>query len=170
MVEAVQDQGARMAGAAGAVERQPEQPQRTWRWATPQEERAVKRAVIDFHAVEPHQQEMDRRLQNWARWCNGGWSNAYPDTCAMFRMAPPPARVRGEVAYGAPSVDKVDAAKVARAVFGLPEKHRKSIHWAYIKPNSPVKKARELGLTMEGLAKHLRDARQMLINTTQSGD
>jgi DNA-directed RNA polymerase specialized sigma24 family protein len=122
----------------------------------------TKTEAIDFHAVEPHQREMDARLSNWAAWCNGGWGG--PETSPMFRMVPPPPRVRGEIAYSVQVVDKVDAAKIAKAVFQLPEKNRKAVHWSYIRPVSPAKKCRDLGTTMEGLYQFLRDGRQMLIN------
>lgn len=122
--------------------------------------------AVDFHAVEPGHREIDRRLANWAAWCNGGWSSHQRSTSPMFGMVPPPPRVRGEIAYNAGAVvNKIDAAKVAKAVFALPERHRKAVHWAYIRPGSPAKKAKELGLSLDGLARHLRDGRQMLLNT-----
>lgn len=118
---------------------------------------------IDFHAVEPHQRAIDRRLANWAAWCNGrSWGGA--STSPMFRMVPPPPRVRGEIAYGAQVVDTQDAAKIAKAVFALPDKERKAIHWAYVRPCGPSKACRAIGTTMEGLYQCLRDGRQMLIN------
>ena len=120
------------------------------------------REAVDFHAVEPHQRQIDARLANWAAWCNGSWGG--PATSPMFRMVPPPPRVRGEIAYQTRIVDKMDAAKIAKAVFALPEKHRKAVHWAYVRPSSPRKMCELLGLSMDGLAKHLRDGRQMLIN------
>lgn len=122
----------------------------------------MKTKAIDFHHVEPHQREIDRRLANWAAWCNGSWGA--PATSPMFRLTPPPPRVRGEVAYTAQIVDKQDAAKIATAVFALPEQHRKAIHWAYVRPTSPLKACKVLATTMAGLALYLRDGRQMLIN------
>ena len=120
------------------------------------------RPMVDFHTVDPHQRQIDARLANWAAWCNCSWGA--PASCPMFRMVPPPPRVRGEIAYGARIVDKMDAAKIAKAVFGLPEKHRKAIHWAYVRPVGPEKKRKELGVTMEGLYQLLSDGRQMLMN------
>lgn len=119
------------------------------------------REHIDFHAVEPHQHDIDSRLRNWAKWCNGTGS---PATSPMFRMVPPPPRVRGEIAYGSDSVDRMDAQKIAKEVAGLPEKHRHAINWHYVKPVSPQRACRGLGCSMGALYQFVRDGRQMLIN------
>jgi DNA-directed RNA polymerase specialized sigma24 family protein len=120
------------------------------------------RASIDFHAVEPHQRAMDRRLANWARWCNG---TSAPMTSPMFRMTPPPPRVRADMAYQISDVlDTADATKMAKAVAALPQSNRTAINWHYVKPVSPKRACQALGTTMEGLAKLVRDGRQMLIN------
>lgn len=117
---------------------------------------------VDFHAVEPHQRAIDARLRNWGRWCNGSTA---PLTSPMFRMTPPPPRVRGEMAYAsADSVDRMDAAQVAKAVAALPERHRAAINWSYVKPVSPARACKAIGTTMDGLALLVRDGRQMLIN------
>lgn len=117
---------------------------------------------IDFHAVEPHQREIDRRLANWGRWCNG---SSAPMTSPMFRMTPPPPRVRGEMAYqSADTVDRMDAARVAKAVAALPPDHRTAINWHYVKPVSPKRACERLSCSMERLAQLVRDGRQMLIN------
>lgn len=122
----------------------------------------MKVKTIDFHAVEPHQREMDRRLENWGRWCNGSYA---PLTSPMFRMTPPPPRVRGEMAYqSADSVDRMDAQAIAKAVAQLPEKHRAAINWHYVKPVSPKRACQSIGVGMDGLAELVRDGRQMLIN------
>lgn len=125
----------------------------------------MKVKAIDFHAVEPHQREMDRRLHNWARWCRGSTA---PMTSPMFRMTPPPPRVRGEMAYlQADTVDRMDAQKVAKEVASLPQSHRAAINWHYVKPVSPKRACQAIGCTMDGLAKLVRDGRQMLINRGQ---
>ncbi len=122
----------------------------------------MKVTPIDFHQVEPHQRQIDARLANWARWCNGTHA---PTTSPMFRMTPPPPRVRGEMAYqSAGLVDRMDATKIAKAVAALPEKHRAAINWHYVKPVSPKRACGAIGINMEGLANLVRDGRQMLIN------
>lgn len=117
---------------------------------------------IDFHQVEPHQRAIDARLHNWSKWCNGSY---VPLTSPMFRMVPPPPRVRADAYQSAAApVDKMDAAKVAKAVAGLPERHRSAINWHYIKPVSPRRACETIGCGMEELAQLVRDGRQMLIN------
>jgi len=122
----------------------------------------MKVAPVDFHAVEAHQRDIDRRLQNWGRWCNG---TTAPMTSPMFRMTPPPPRVRGDLAYQSSNpVDAMDAAKVAKAVAALPQAHRSAINWSYVKPVSPKRACQAIGTSMEGLQWLVRDGRQMLIN------
>lgn len=118
---------------------------------------------VDFHQVEPHQREIDARLQNWARWCRG---TTVPMTSPMFRMVPPPPRVRGDMAYQTAGavVDRMDAAKIAKAVAALPQGHRSAINWHYVKPVSPTRACQAIGVTQEGLFTLVRDARQMLLN------
>jgi hypothetical protein len=116
---------------------------------------------IDFHAVEEHQREIDARLINWGRWCNGSTALG---VCPMFRMVPPPPRVRGDLSLTSDSVDGADAALIAKAVVALPSSHRAAVNWAYVKPVNPRKACVAMGTNMAGLAQLLRDGRQMLIN------
>ena len=117
---------------------------------------------VDFHAVEEHQREIDRRLHNWAKWCRG--SNV-PMTSPMFRMTPTPPLVRGDMAYQmADTIDRMDAMRIAKAVVALPDGHRAAVNWAYVKPVNPARACRAIGVSMDGLALLLRDGRQMLIN------
>ena len=115
---------------------------------------------VDFHAVEPHQREMDKRLHNWSRWSKGGNT---PGVSPMFRMCPPPPRVRAESAVGE-VVDQIDACRIAKGVAVLPTSHRLALSWAYIKPTNPRSACQSLGVSLDGLSDLLRDARQMLIN------
>lgn len=121
----------------------------------------MKTKAIDFHAVEQHQREIDARLRNWGIWCNGSTA---PMTSPMFRMTPPPPRVRGDLAYMSNNVDRMDAAAMAKAVAALPGPHRTALNWCYVKPVSPKRACQALGTTMDGLAMFVRDGRQMLIN------
>lgn len=116
--------------------------------------------TVDFHIVDPHQRDIDRRLVNWARWCNG---TSAPDTSPMFRMMPPSPRVRGEPARSGGSVDGMDAVKVAKSVAALPHDQRAALNWYYVKPTSPRKMCQALGCSMAGLQQLVRDGRQMLI-------
>lgn len=121
----------------------------------------MKTKMVDFHVVEQHQREIDGRLRNWGLWCNGTTASL---TSPMFRMTPPPPRVRGDIAYSSNSVDRMDAAQMAKAVAALPAPHRAALNWCYVKPVSPKRACQAIGTTMEGLAMFVRDGRQMLIN------
>lgn len=122
----------------------------------------MKTKAVDFHEVEPHQRAIDLRLHNWGRWCN---PTSGPATSPMFRMAPPPPRVRSDAAYSASTpVDRMDAQKIAKAVAALPVSHRAAINWSYAKPISPKRACLAIGTGMDGLMQLVRDGRQMLIN------
>lgn len=84
----------------------------------------------------------------------------------MFRLYRVEARSREQygVLTGFAPVDSRDAAQIAKAVTALPEQHRLAINWHYVKPIGPLRMARALGVTREGLAHLVRDGRQMLIN------
>ncbi|MFA9288161.1 hypothetical protein ACCQ08_25550 [Comamonas sp. SY3] len=124
------------------------------------------RGYVDFNVVAEAQRPMDIRLVNWGRWCHGPMRR---DISPMFRGMPrePQLRQPGDVA--AELMDPMDAAKVAKAVAQLPEKHRAALNWCYVmdsrsKEASPGRACKKLGTSLQGLADLLRDARQMLIN------
>lgn len=124
------------------------------------------RGYTDFTYVSPEHRAIDVRLANWGRWCHGPMRR---DVSPMFRGMPrqPQLRQPGDVAPAL--MDSMDAAKVAKAVAGLPEKHRAALNWCYVmdprsKEASPGRACKKLGTSLQGLADLLRDARQMLIN------
>ena len=117
---------------------------------------------IDFHAVEAKHAEIHARLLNWAKWCNGSGG---PTTSPMFRLYIAPARARGaEASWSSNPVDSGDASRIARYVAQLPEANRRALAWSYVKPINPRRAAQAMGVTLDGLALHVRDGRQMLIN------
>ena len=117
------------------------------------------RRDIDFHLVPEHQITMHNRMLNWARWCRGSGSSS---VSPMFRG------YRSTDVWAAPSVsepvDSIDGMRIAKAVYALPEKHRASVNWHYIKPVAPFRACREIRCTPEALAQLVVDARTMLIN------
>lgn len=118
--------------------------------------------TIDFHAVEDKHAEIHRRLENWAKWCRGSW---VPSISPMFQMYRSPARARGaEATWSRSAVDSMDAARLARYVAKLPDKHRRAINWSYVRPVNPRRAAQEIGVTLEDLLSLVRNARQMLVN------
>lgn len=121
----------------------------------------MRRDMIDFFVVEPHQLGMHDRLLNWARYVavrKHGWAQ-HP----MWRQGKSNTRqwhspeVRDEI-------DQLDGLKLERAVGLLPIPHREAIRWHYVWKTGPAKIRRSLGVTNEGLMKLVRDARQMLLN------
>jgi DNA-directed RNA polymerase specialized sigma24 family protein len=124
---------------------------------------------IDFAAVPPSQWAMHDRLENWARWCRGdSGESARTESSPMFegyRSTEAHRIERGR--YGElteVSIDKLDAQAVAKGVAVLPDKHRRALNWAYLRPRNPTYQARELGVSLSGLAELVRNGRQMLIN------
>ena len=114
---------------------------------------------VDFNVIEKKHEEIHRRLENWAAWCKGG--EEVIAASPMFRLYRPDNYGREA---SAPTVDGTDAQRIAKAMVQLPIKHRVAVNWFYVKPVSPLKTCKTLGLSMEGLADHVRDGRQMLIN------
>ena len=114
---------------------------------------------IDFHVVEPHQEEMHKRLENWARWCRstGGGSSALP----MFKLYRPD---NYEREYSGAAPDGTDAQRIMKGVFALPIKHRAGLNWFYLRPSNPKEVCKKLGVSFEGLVELVNDARTMLIN------
>lgn len=121
------------------------------------------RTFVDLSSVPEHQWDMDRRLRNWAASCRGGdkQSGKSAPIFGLFRSGD------ARRAYGEETtvpVDRSDAVRVSKGVIALPGKHRSAIDWYYLHPRNPMKKASELGLTLQGLSEHVIQARQMLIN------
>jgi hypothetical protein len=114
---------------------------------------------IDFFYVAPHQQDMHKRLENWALDCfnGGGGGSASP----MFRLYRPDNYERGELRALA---DHSDAVKIAKGIAMLPLPHRNALHWNYIQGGTPTKARKKIGCTLEGLMLLISDGRQMLIN------
>lgn len=130
----------------------------------PPKRRAKGEKPIDFHYVPEHQHEIDTRLRNWGIWCT---SRAASSSSPMFRLTPPTIVTRREYqnsSRAGNTVDRSDAIRIARAVTALPESHAAALNWCYVKPVSPRRAAESIGVSMEGLAALLIDARQMLIN------
>lgn len=121
-------------------------------------EETRKKLHVDFAAVEPGHGAIHDRLRNWARWVVvRPQARAHP----MFRLyrAPPqwePRELRE-------SCDLLDAARMELLVRQLPPKHRGAIRWSYVWRYTPAVAVRELGLSYDGLYRHLRDGRQMLV-------
>lgn len=115
---------------------------------------------VDFSHVEPHQTAMHDRLLNWARWVTPGSPSMVSPMFRQYRSH--------SWQWHTPEIrttcDELDATLVEKTVAKLPEKHRTAVRWGYVYRCSPSAAMRELGVSNDGLAKLLRDGRQMLIN------
>lgn len=117
------------------------------------------RVSVDFHTVEPAHAAIHERLENWARWCYGNGGRSVAPMFRLYRstdqwVAPPSMGI----------VDSLDAQRVQKGVSGLPEGHRKAVSWCYVIRCSPKRIARDLAVSMDGLALLIRDGRSMLVN------
>lgn len=122
------------------------------------------RSFVDFATVPPSQWKMHDRLENWARASRGGDKQS-GDAAPMFALYR--SNIDRGRQYGAETVvpvDRSDAIKIAKGIAFLPDKHRRSLQWYYVHPRNPSAAARSLGLTLQGLAQMVIDARYMLIN------
>lgn len=115
--------------------------------------------TIDFARVEPHQTAIHDRLRNWARWVVvRPQSRVHP----MFRYYRP--AQHWEPKEFRETCDILDAAAMEKIVYKLPEWHREAIRWWYVYGGPPSRACKALGLSYDGLYRHLRDGRQMLMN------
>ena len=122
----------------------------------------MKRDALDFHFVPEHQAALDIRLAvNWRGYCIRRERQAVSPTCRDYRA--PKSTI-----YNPPNpqslVDVLDGAKLNSAVVQLPQKHRLSLQWHYIRPTSPNTARKKIGVTMNELHELVIDARQMLLN------
>lgn len=121
----------------------------------------MKRDLIDFFLVEPHQLGIHARLENWSRWV--ATPRLYGITHPMWAKAQSNARQWHEPDLREP-VDTLDAQAMEKAVFHLPEPHRDALRWQYVWKGGPLHMARKLGVSKDGLMRLVRDGRQMLMN------
>jgi DNA-directed RNA polymerase specialized sigma24 family protein len=118
---------------------------------------------VDFHAVEPKHADVHAWLINWARWCHGtGRVGVHP----MFQGVKP--SQQWEAVEITTTVDALGAQAAEKAVFRLPGDNRTAIRWSYVYRTAPMRMARGLGVSLDGLQKLVRDGRQMLCNRGMS--
>lgn len=132
------------------------------------ESRPQRRPFVDFSAVSPSQWAMHDRLENWARWCNGGSGETARTESAspMFSLYRSSDAKRAYGEETAVPIDKDDALKIH---FGIVHptfspQCRRALQWCYLKPRNPSGQAREQGVSVEGLRDLVREGRQLLID------
>ena len=123
------------------------------------------RQYVDLASVPQEQWEIHRKLdEHWKRWVNSPERQHVARMFSLVRSEAPAKRAYGEETRV--PLDRVLAMNLAKAVAALPEqKHREALVWFYLKNGKkPVKMARELGVSLEGLAELVKVARTMLRN------
>lgn len=116
---------------------------------------------IDFFLVPDGQLAIHEELENWARWVRvrpHGWQ-----VSPMFRLYRSKAwqweRPEPRIVADIPK-----AVEMEKAVSLLPSKHRQAVRWAYVFCGGPVRMARTLAVSKQGLADLIREGRAMLAN------
>lgn len=121
-----------------------------------------KREFVDFHHVEEHQRAIHARLENWAAWSRNRAAPACAPGFELYRSSD----ARREYGAAPPvTADRMDAARIAKAVAALPGPHAAALSWCYVSRTGPKKARERMGLhTDRALFQLIRDGRQMLIN------
>lgn len=130
--------------------------------------RRIQQHYVDFARVPLSQWKIHDRLENWARWSRGASAESArtAEASPMFSLYRSSEAKRTE-RYGeltSVPIDNKDAYVVADAIVALPDKHRRALQWSYLRPRNPTSQARELGVSMEGLAQLVDTARFKLID------
>ena len=116
--------------------------------------------MIDFNYIPLHQEEINQRLEHWAKWVSvkgQAWK-----THPMFRQYrshawqwhPPEIRI---------ALNTLECAETERQVSNLPVGNREALRWCYVFSYIPVTAIRkDLGVTREQLGQLIIDGRDML--------
>jgi hypothetical protein len=125
------------------------------------------RPVVDLSAVSDEHWEIHRRLENWARWCDGasGEKARKAEPSPMFSLY---RSTEARRAYGeetAVPIDKDDALKIHFAIVHptFDPQARKALQWCYLRPKDPAGAARDMGTDIAGLLDLILAGRALLI-------
>lgn len=119
------------------------------------------RPYVDLSSVPPSEWDMHEMLEHWRRWASNRPGQAVSRMFEAVVSAAAPGRPEYGVQTASP-IDREKALAVAKAVAKLPPRHRSALNWHYLKPKKAVAKAKELDVTLEGLACLVCEARVML--------
>ena len=118
---------------------------------------------LDFFTIRPEHIPVHDRLSNWAAYVKDRPSKIAD--CAMFRQYKPYLVPREP---SAAMVDMLDGHAMEKAVSALPQKHRDAIRWTYVfYLVTPSRMCQHLGVSRQGLALLIHDARSMLKNRSR---
>ena len=119
---------------------------------------------VDFHFVSIGHHDIDKDLEQWARWVRprpAGWQ-----THPMFKQYRSHAW-QWHVPELHPPINTLDAHKMEIAVSKLPQKNRDAVRWHYVFRNNPIQMARQLGVSKLGLLALVVAGRTMLNNRSK---
>ena len=114
----------------------------------------------DFHFVPEDQRAIDLRLVNWADYVRVKFPSWVGPIWKLGRSG---GRQWHQPEFR-PACDTLDGHEIEKAVAKLPPIHRSTLRWAYVYRGGEIQFRKKVGLTREGLAQVLNDARRMLIN------
>ena len=103
-------------------------------------------------------EEMDRRLNNWARWKLGGGSGRLGYARVSPGMEPSAARYRQSII----PVDDAEADETDRAVHQLPSDPRRTCEVYCLDPAGGARKAAQLCITEAGMYRRIERAHREL--------
>ena len=120
----------------------------------------MKREDLDFFTVAEHHDAINKRLENWAAWVKPHLSSPQSPIWRLGRS--------NSRQWHAPQLsgltDAIDAQRMEKAVYHLPEQERFAIRWSYVWKFTPGRACRMVGCNHEALLTLVRNGRQMLVN------
>lgn len=117
---------------------------------------------IDLNHVHPRHDEIDARLNEWARWVKV--RPATLGSMPMWRFYRAPKQWESDLELRI-EINTIDASEIERAVSFLPAKHKTAIRWFYVFSHVPIGRVRrDVGVSNEGLKSLIDDGRDMLKN------
>lgn len=116
--------------------------------------------MIDFAEVEDKHRTIHAELINWALWVRPGMPSYIHPMWAKARSN----AWQWHIPEHRPTCNIIDAQAMEKRISKLPATQRAAVRWCYVWRHHPNKMARQLGVTLGGLQKAIRDGRQMLIN------
>lgn len=114
--------------------------------------------TIDFSRVMPEHAEIDRRLENWARWVIVNPPNWTTGSAPMFKQYQSPPSVRRDRETVVP-INPLDAWEVEQAISSMKDPYRTALRWAYVFKRGPRLVAASLGCSKVQLQVFLHAAR-----------
>lgn len=122
---------------------------------------------VDFHAVPDAHLGIHAKLEQWARWVRvrpQGWQVA-----PMFRQYRSHSW-QWESPQPRPTVNIPEALAMEEAVRWLIPAQRDAIRWVYVACDSPVRMARQLGVSKQGLLELITAGRAELLRKGDKRD